>query len=624
MSKRHQQGDVHTMLGQMRIRIRQAQQRATELRTARSLVESSHQSAAALVHKRAMKMIRAVKERRNELVRELYDMKAEQCKTLDAEISDIEFYTDTMMGACEQAESLLAMEIAGVYADLQIQISEILGRSPSSTCIQQVDMANFCPDSMPDIRIGDLITNKTVVSTVSLEPIHFGSVDTLTTGMSNDTGHCSDFESDDSFLEISMSDQNLFALDDTVTPTKNTDSSFYADEATAIDSGIEHGYPISYEEFKRHSMKKRSSEKSGLSSKESIMKKGNSTRTSLVKSVPSIPSYVSESSLVECNNRPANVKKRASKSTMSLLDKLRILNNPEREFDDLCSPGDIDANWRSTPIGYDYYDEPRLVCCVSRWGTDAGRINVPCDVSFLSNGHIAVAENNRVQIFDKVGQSVRSIAEDYIKPRNLAVTPQGHIAVIDKKDRCIKIFNIKGKLLRSWGKGVFDTPTNLAIYGYDKFIITDKNSVRVFLQDGRTVKEFGAHGIANQSIKPPSYLAVDAQQNMFISSYVDHCVYMYDSSGELIRKIGKKGKSNGKLKNPRGITFDRHDNLIVADNGNNRISVFDKDGQFVRHLLVKSDRVKYPDGIAFHKDEGYLAFTENGMKDKLKIYQIYK
>ncbi len=85
---------------------------------------------------------------------------------------------------------------------------------------------------------------------------------------------------------------------------------------------------------------------------------------------------------------------------------------------------------------------------------------------------------------------------------------------------------------------------------------------------------------AGQSPWPIS-VALDSQENVYISDDYASRIFIYDKDGESLGGWGTKGSGDGELNGPSGIEFDQNDNLYIVDALNNRVQVFTKDGKFL-------------------------------------------
>ena len=48
-------------------------------------------------------------------------------------------------------------------------------------------------------------------------------------------------------------------------------------------------------------------------------------------------------------------------------------------------------------------------------------------------------------------------------------------------------------------------------------------------------------------------VAVDKDDNIYVSDSGNHCVYKFNKNGELLERVGKKGSGPGEFNFPRGV-----------------------------------------------------------------------
>ena len=76
-------------------------------------------------------------------------------------------------------------------------------------------------------------------------------------------------------------------------------------------------------------------------------------------------------------------------------------------------------------------------------------------------------------------------------------------------------------------------------------------------------------------------LAIDTNENVYMSDEALHRVSIFDNDGQYLTKWGVKGEGDGEFNGPAGIAFDSDGNLLVVDSLNNRIQRYTCDGRFL-------------------------------------------
>ena len=162
-------------------------------------------------------------------------------------------------------------------------------------------------------------------------------------------------------------------------------------------------------------------------------------------------------------------------------------------------------------------------------------------------------------------------------------------------------------------------------------------------------------------INNPCFMAFSKDNEMFVTSNIDHCIYVYDSSGrqkttigskgsgplqfnysigiaisrdvmyvaengghrihkltlggKFLLTFGSKGSGKGQFLNPWGICIGPDGRLYIADAGNNRIQVFHHDDTFSHIINCKESRggvLTFPCSISFDVS-GHLHVTCNSL-----------
>ena len=95
------------------------------------------------------------------------------------------------------------------------------------------------------------------------------------------------------------------------------------------------------------------------------------------------------------------------------------------------------------------------------------------------------------------------------------------------------------------------------------------------------LSEFFTWGEGDGKSRWPFGVAVDSQNNVYVSDEWTNTISVFHGNGTFIRSWGKTGSGDGELLRPAGLACDRNDNVIVVDSGNNRLQVFTSDGKFL-------------------------------------------
>ena len=126
-------------------------------------------------------------------------------------------------------------------------------------------------------------------------------------------------------------------------------------------------------------------------------------------------------------------------------------------------------------------------------------------------------------------------------------------------------------------------PAGMALDSQDNIYITDEwmNRVSICDKDGNFVKTWGTAGIGDGEFNRPSGIAIDLQGDLVIADGLNHRVQTFTRDGAFLRKWGQFGRGDGEFDFPWGICLDREGYVYVADYRNSRVQKCTPDGEFV-------------------------------------------
>jgi sugar lactone lactonase YvrE len=156
-------------------------------------------------------------------------------------------------------------------------------------------------------------------------------------------------------------------------------------------------------------------------------------------------------------------------------------------------------------------------------------------------------------------------------------------------------FDTSGKLIASFGAGMFIFPHGIFIDRDDNVWVTDGRGkgakgqqVVKFSPTGRVLLTLGKPGVAGDgpdTFNQPSDVLVAPNGDVFVADghggESNARIVKFDKDGQFLKTWGKKGSGPGEFDTPHGLVMDAQGRLLVADRGNSRIQVFDQDGKFL-------------------------------------------
>lgn len=171
-----------------------------------------------------------------------------------------------------------------------------------------------------------------------------------------------------------------------------------------------------------------------------------------------------------------------------------------------------------------------------------------------------------------------------------------------------------GKILQSWGDGLFESPHGLTVDSDDNIWVTDNKShlVSKFSHDGEPMMTLGAKGVAGQDgnhFMGPTDVAVAPNGDIYVTDgYGNSRVAKFDKNGTFLLEWGQRGESDGEFHTPHSVALDDNEHVYIADRENIRMQIFDSNGKFLK--AWKNPELGRPWGVDFR--DGYLFVADGG------------
>ena len=218
----------------------------------------------------------------------------------------------------------------------------------------------------------------------------------------------------------------------------------------------------------------------------------------------------------------------------------------------------------------------------------------------------------------------------------IEASPDGSIYVVQRcfENSCagrmepaILKYNARGKLLASWGQGMFVFPHGAAVDRNGNLWVTDArgtdgasgsgkgHQVFKFSPDGKVLMTLGRAGVAGSGenlFDQPTDVVVSPAGDIFVTDSHrngrNNRVVKFTRDGTFVKEWGRKGSGIGELSEPHTIAMDSRGRLFVGDRSNNRIQIFDQQGTF----LDQWPQFSRPSGLFIDsRDMLYVADSES-------------
>jgi DNA-binding beta-propeller fold protein YncE len=184
-------------------------------------------------------------------------------------------------------------------------------------------------------------------------------------------------------------------------------------------------------------------------------------------------------------------------------------------------------------------------------------------------------------------------------------------------------FDAQGRLLASWGAGMFVFPHGGTVDRDGNLWITDArgdngkgHQVFKFSPEGRVLMTLGKAGISGSGpdvFDQPTDVVIGSNGDIFVTDSHrngrNNRVVKLTKDGKYVKEWGRKGSGRGELSEPHTIAMDSRGRLFVGDRENNRIQIFDQEG----NVLDAWRQFGRPSGIYITADDTiYVADSESG------------
>ena len=183
--------------------------------------------------------------------------------------------------------------------------------------------------------------------------------------------------------------------------------------------------------------------------------------------------------------------------------------------------------------------------------------------------------------------------KNLVRPYSIVTDSRGRIIVTDPGAGGVHIFDFaqqKYKFLERRGKekDAMLGPQCVAVDAQDNIYITDSETGKIFVynSNGKYERVIGSLRGGEGYFKRPTGIAVDsAAQRIYVTDTLRDQIFMLDMQGNILQTIGKRGDGNLEFNFPTELRLDGPD-LIVVDAMNFRVQVLGRDGSF-RYAIGK-------------------------------------
>lgn len=185
------------------------------------------------------------------------------------------------------------------------------------------------------------------------------------------------------------------------------------------------------------------------------------------------------------------------------------------------------------------------------------------------------------------------------------MAPDGNVWVAERcgKNSCVGstvdpvlLFSKDGKLIRSFGAGLFAWPHGIDVDHDGNVWITDAwaqgatttgHAVLKFSPEGKLLMTIGTPGTAGDPpnrLSRPSDVLVAPNGDVYIAEAHDQSrsrITKWSADGKYLETWGEEGYGPKQFRDPHALAMDSQGRIFVGDRFNNRIQIFDQQGKFL-------------------------------------------
>ncbi len=223
-----------------------------------------------------------------------------------------------------------------------------------------------------------------------------------------------------------------------------------------------------------------------------------------------------------------------------------------------------------------------------------GTLGMPLGLDLDAAGNLYVVDSvsKRVMVYDKDGKYLRSIGAKMLeaRPSGIAVDPSGNrvyvveTGTIAGEGHRVRVFDgVSGEHLldigkRGGGDGALNLPRDVALSPDGLIYVVDGGNFRVQIFDaqGKFVRLFGAIGRQSGQFSRPKELAIDRDGRVYVVDTAFGNFQVFDAEGKLLLNVGSRGEVDApaKFMLPAGIAVDTDGRIYMSDQFFHKVDVF--------------------------------------------------